>query len=82
MIIELSDKTIEAIAQRVKSLMEGKDDGEWVSVREAASILKISPDRMRRLRNKFPHVKAGGNNQGRLLFLKSSLMRNYIDNPK
>lgn len=77
--VELSQNSIEQIAERVVQLM--KDDmpeGDYVTSSEAASILGISTDRLRHLKHKFPHVKAGINGQGKLLFLRSGLLGNYV----
>lgn len=81
--IELSEKSCEQIAQQVAIMLKSEQpavDGEYVSTREAAEILRVSPDRMRRLKDKFPHVKIGLNGQGKLLFLKSSLVQSYSEN--
>jgi hypothetical protein len=48
-----------------------------VSVREAASILGITPVRMRQIAGRFPHIKQGDSKQGRILFLRSGLLENY-----
>ena len=80
--IELSQKTIDAIARRTaiilaKKMKEKEDDSEMVSTAEAARILKIKPQRMREIAGRFPHVKQGENKQGKLLFKKSALLENY-----
>ena len=48
-----------------------------VGVKEAARILGISEGRMREIKDKFPHIKAGCHQQGRLLFVRSGLIENY-----
>lgn len=83
MIVELSQKDIDSIARRtalilLSKLSEGKDDvPETVSCKEAAAILHISPNRMRQLKDKFPHIKNGDKRQGKLLFFRSSLLETY-----
>ena len=83
--IDLSDRTCEMIAQKVSSILRGESevkspsDGEYVSTREAARILRVSPDRLRHLKDKFHHIKVGDKEQGKLLFLKSGLMQRYAD---
>lgn len=71
--IELTDKTIEKIAAKVTDMLrkERKEEKEpeFVSCSEAADILRISPDRMRRLKHLFPHKKV----TGKLLFDKNHL---------
>ena len=87
MTLELSDRSIERIAQRVANILskggaketEPKvSEGQYISTREAASMLRISSDRMRHLKDKFPHIKAGDNEQGKLLFLKSAILEYYV----
>ena len=79
--IELTKECCEQIARQVAQIMRQErrpaEDGEYVSTREAASILRVSPDRMRHLKDKFPHIKVGENSQGKLLFLKSGLLERY-----
>lgn len=79
--IELTKECCEQIARQVAQIIRQEelsaDDGEYVSTREAASILRVSPDRMRHLKDKFPHIKVGECGQGKLLFLKSSLLERY-----
>ena len=80
--IEIDDDAIEKIAKRVTQMMREAgqvkpEDDEYVSTREAAHILSISPDRLRHLKHKFPHIKAGDNERGKLLFLKKGLLRSY-----
>ena len=80
--IELSQRQIDAIAYRValivaKRLQEQDDRPEMVSTKEAAAILHITPARMRQIADRFPHVKQGDNPQGKLLFVRKSLLEQY-----
>lgn len=81
--IELSQKTIDAIAHKTALILVRKmrnkidDTSKMVSVREAASILGITPARMRQIAGRFPHIKQGDSKQGRILFLRSGLLENY-----
>lgn len=81
--IELSQKTIDEIARKVALILAKKmrnkidDTSKMVSVREAASILGITPARMRQIAGRFPHIKQGDRKQGRILFLRSGLLENY-----
>lgn len=79
--IELTKECCEQIARQVAQILRQEelsiDRREYVSTREAASILRVSPDRMRHLKDKFPHIKVGENDQGKLLFLKRSLLERY-----
>lgn len=61
-----------------KSLREAKDSTpDMVSTEEAARILNISADRMRHIKDRFPHVKSGDGKQGRLLFKRDALLTEY-----
>lgn len=81
--IFLSDKQVEQIATRtakivLRKLREDEEPpSEMVSVKEAAHILGITEHHMRRIKDKFPHIKNGQNNQGRLLFKRDSLLTEY-----
>ena len=50
---------------------------EYVTVKEAARMLGVSEYHMRKLKDKFPHIKNGENQQGRVLFLREGLLKNY-----
>lgn len=50
---------------------------EMVTTEEAARILHITPDRLRHIKDRFPHVKSGGAKQGKLLFKRDALLENY-----
>lgn len=83
--IYLSDKQIEQICQRtaeivVRKLSKIKNKNElpeMVSTHEAAKILGISDSRMRHIKDRFPHVKGGKKNQGKLLFKRDALFIAY-----
>lgn len=81
--VELSQKTIDAIADKAATVVvrklkaEDKNDSEMVSTKEAAAILGITPARLRQIADRFPHIKQGNNKQGKLLFLKRALLKNY-----
>ena len=76
--VTLDKATIDAIAQRVAHIIKKsiKDDEppEMVTAKEAAAILHISPDRMRRIKDRFPYVKSDGH-AGRLLFVRKALLQ-------
>ena len=85
--IHFPDRTIsyaqflEDISRKVAFLVEKRlseklsNAPELVGTEEAARILNISPDR--HIKDRFPHVKGGGEKQGRLLFIRDSLVRQY-----
>lgn len=84
--IELSQRTIDAIAYRAATIImqkmkkaqkTGSDLPKMVSSREAAAILGITPGRMRQIAERFPHIKQGDNKQGKLLFVRDALLENY-----
>ncbi len=40
-------------------------------------MLGVSEDHMRKLKDQFPHIKNGEKQQGRVLFLREGLIKNY-----
>lgn len=81
--IILSEKQMEQIAAKTANIIlrKMKEDKEppteMVSVKEAARILNISENHMRRIKNQFPHIKNGENRQGHILFLRDALLKIY-----
>ena len=84
--IELSQRTIDAIAYRAATIIvqklkkaqkTGSDLPKMVNTQEAAAILHITPDRMRKIAERFPHIKQGEHKQGKLLFVRDALLNNY-----
>ena len=78
--IELSPETIEAIAMKTaKELVrelkkqEVMKERGMVPLKEAASILGISVNHLREIKDKFPYVKYGKGKYGRLFFKKDDL---------
>jgi hypothetical protein len=72
---DLASKVAYLVGKKVVEMT--KEEPEMVSTVEAARILSISPDRMRRIKDRFPHIKEGDAKQGKLLFVRESLLRNY-----
>ena len=78
--VELSQRSIDAIARKaalivVKKLKEKSSElPEMVTTKQAASILKITPGRMRQIADKYPHIKQGDNKQAQLLFVRDALL--------
>ena len=72
---DLASKVAYLVYNRIKKDME--KEPEMVSTAEAAAILKISQDRMRRIKDRFPHIKQGDGKQGKLLFVRNSLLESY-----
>lgn len=84
--VELSLKSIErladALAPRVAKIIKNElkkpeDIQEWIDTKEAAGLLGITPAHLRRRKDDFPHIKGGGNQQGNLRFLRSSLIQAF-----
>ena len=71
----IDDTVVNAMAKYAEKLKPT----EMVGVKEAARILGISEGRMREIKDKFPHIKSGYYQQGRLLFVRSSLLENWMD---
>ncbi|MBP5713969.1 MAG: hypothetical protein IKH01_00280 [Prevotella sp.] len=81
---ELSESQIDRIAQKTalilfRKLKDKENDPipETCTLTEAAKILHVSKDHMRRIKDRFPHVKAGDSKQGRILFVRSALLEAY-----
>lgn len=77
------DKLVKAVSlgvvrelERRRLLTDGSGE-HWVTTKRAAELLGIKPDRMREIKDRFPHTKQGSNGQGRLLFLREGLMKGY-----
>jgi uncharacterized protein (DUF2461 family) len=47
---------------------------EMVTTEEAARILNITPDWLRHIKDRFPHIKTGDTKQGKLLFVRDALL--------
>ena len=81
--LKLDQSSIDAIAYKaakivVSEMKKGEQTPtEMVPVSEAARILGISEDHMRRIKDKVPHIKNGNNKQGRLLFVRDALLKEY-----
>lgn len=84
--LELSPSSIarlaDALAPRVAKIIKNElgkknEEQEWICTDEAASILGISSDRMRKVKDKYPHIKNGSNQQGGLRFLRSALIETF-----
>lgn len=72
--VTLDYPTIRAIAKEVARLLKRDEMPDLVTTQQAASILGISPARMRQIKDRFPHVKKGADKQSKLLFRKADLI--------
>lgn len=77
--ITLSHRDKEEIAYKVALILEKRlrnlQQPEMVTTKEAADILGIQPDRMRKIADRYPHIKKGDSKQGQLLFNRSALLQ-------
>lgn len=80
---EYDQKFIKLLAKEmVKEMQKVKDETkepELITVKEAAALIGVSEDYIRKIKDRLPHVKQGNNNQGRLLFVKEGLMEAYLN---
>ena len=85
--IELTEKQMDAIAgktarivvnmlNRDKQSKQGREK-RYVDINKAADILGYSVYHLRRIKDQFPHIKRGDNQQGRLLFEEDSLYASF-----
>ena len=56
-----------------------KPQSELISCKDAAALIGVSEDYIRKIKDRLPHVKQGNNNQGRLLFLRDGLLEAYLN---
>lgn len=74
---------IRDIAQAVKDALSHTQtatpipDSPMVTLHEAARILGYSDSHMRKLKDKYPHLKQGSTPQGRLLFYRDKLIQSF-----
>ena len=68
----LDQKTIDRIARRVVDLLKKEEKPEMITTKEAAHIMGVSPDRVRRLKSQFHHTRIGGKN-GRIMFSRQDV---------
>ena len=89
-ILKVIEVTARRTATIVVKQLVGINSGDmnWVGInsgggddlcdtKEAARLLGLTPNYLRSMKNRFPHVKVGGNRQGRILFKRSELLENY-----
>lgn len=81
---KLDPKTVDSIAYKAAKIViselrkKEQPEQDLVSVKEAARMLGVSEDYLRRIKDRFPHVKSGDSKQGRILFVKNALIPSYI----
>lgn len=52
-------------------------DDKYITVNEAAQILRLSISRVYHLKNKLPHIKCGSSKKSRILFIRDQLITAY-----
>lgn len=73
---ELAALVADQVVKRLKS--EGNLSGtEYVDTDEAARILGVSPNYLRQVKERYPHVKFGDCKQGRIMFQRDALLRAF-----
>ena len=90
--VELSERCVQKLAQAIAdAIIQGMSgaaaetptsasgDLDLVSTAEAAAILGISPAHLRKIKDRFPHVRVGTHGKGKLLFLRSGLWKGYLE---
>lgn len=50
---------------------------KYLTVKEAAEMLRLSESRLYHLRNKLPHIKCGNSRNSRVLFISDKLVDAY-----
>ena len=76
----INDKQIQEIADKTAAIvlhnLKGEPGGDpiYVSVKEAARIIGVSVSHMYKIRNEYPHIRRGNNQQGHIFFIRESLM--------
>lgn len=50
---------------------------EYVDTDEAARILGVSPNYLRQVKDRYPHMKAGNRKQGRIMFKRDGLLNEF-----
>lgn len=78
--MRLEPQDIDLIARKTAAIVLAKrheeEYPELVTTEDAASILHITPQRMRQIKDKYPYIKRGEGMQGKLLFKRDALFKN------
>ncbi len=78
-LIEIADLIAAKTAKIVLKELRGDvpADPEYISVKEAARILGVTPGYMRQIQDRYPHKRMGDVKQSRLMFEKSALLKSF-----
>ncbi len=74
---EMTARRTATIVIKQLSEMHVGESNDLIDSKEAARLLGLTPNYLRSMKDKFPHVKVGDNRQGRILFKRSELLANY-----
>jgi len=67
------------VVKEMRRTEKEQPEPELISCKDAAALIGVSEDYVRKIKDRLPHVKQGSNNQGRLLFVKEGLMEAYLN---
>jgi hypothetical protein len=73
---ELAAMVADEVMKKLRNV-HNLSETEYVDTDEAARILGISPNYLRSVKNRYPHIKAGDSKQGRILFRRDSLFNQF-----
>ena len=79
---------LKLLADLVADKLEKKKDvkvlsePEYVNTNEAARILGVSPNYLRIVKDKYPHIKTGEHKQARIMFRRDALLNVFVNNNK
>ena len=74
---ELCAKRTASIVMKQLQELRYTEANDMVDSKEAARILGITPNYLRSIKDRFPHIKVGDSNQSRIFFKKSDLLAIY-----
>lgn len=72
----LATMVAERVVKKLKSV-GNLNETEYVDSCEAARILGVSPNYLRQIKDRYPHIKAGDRKQGRIMFKRDALMDEF-----
>lgn len=72
----MTDLVVNKVIERLKGI-HNLSEPEYVDTKEAARILKISAAYLRQVKDRYPHIKEGDKQQGRILFLRDALLNEW-----
>lgn len=67
------------VVKEMRRVEKEKPQPELINCKEAATLIGVSEDYVRKIKDRLPHVKQGNNNQGRLLFVREGLLEAYLN---